>query len=297
MKANWKQLIFSLLLLFGTAISVCVSAQIDEKKTKETMVLIPGAIFEMGQGKDDIPKLQEIFKIGRAELFAEEVPKHRVKLSSLYLDKYEVTNAEFKRFLDSNPDWRKDRVPAELHNGKYLSDWNVNDFPSGKANYPVVFVNWHAAVAYCQAQGKRLPTEAEWEFAARGGRENKVFPWGDEMPDKTRVNFGESGFGAAVAVGSYPANGHGLFDMAGNVWEFLADEWAAYSGQNKLQVNPVAGGDFFLSETYRQVKTRRAIRGGSYGAGPVNLRVTYRDSHLPTNAGDHVGFRCAKNAK
>ena len=297
MKANWKQPIFFLLLLIGTATFIPLAAQLDKRKTKETMGLIPGGTFEMGQAKGDIQKLQQIFKISRADLFVEEEPKHRVKLNSFYLDKYEVTNSEFKRFIDSNPIWAKDKTPSELHNGKYLSDWIGNNIPAGKPDFPVAFVSWYAAVAFCQAQGKRLPTEAEWEFAARGGHENRAFPWGDEMPDKTQANFAESGFGATVAVGSYAPNGYGLFDMAGNVWEFLADEWAPYSDKVKLQVNPVAGGDFFLKDTYRQIKTRRAIRGGSYGAGPVNLRVTYRDSHLPTNAGDHVGFRCAKNGK
>ena len=98
MKANWKQPIFFLLLLIGTAIFIPLAAQLDKRKTKETMGLIPGGTFEMGQAKGDIQKLQQIFKISRADLFVEEEPKHRVKLNSFYLDKYEVTNSEFKRF-------------------------------------------------------------------------------------------------------------------------------------------------------------------------------------------------------
>ena len=116
------------------------------------------------------------------------------------------------------------------------------------------------------------------------------------MPDKTLVNFSQSGINATVTVGSYPANGYGLFDMAGNVWEFTADQWSTYSNTSKPQADPVAGGDRFEGSSYLQVKTRRVIRGGSYGASPVNLRVTYRDSHLPTNAAAYVGFRCAKDA-
>jgi formylglycine-generating enzyme required for sulfatase activity len=111
----------------------------------------------------------------------------------------------------------------------------------------------------------------------------KSFPWGDEMPDKSRANFSASGLKAPTAVASYPANGYGLFDMAGNVWEFLADEWQKYPGK--------ANGE----PDYRQVKTRRALRGGSFGGSPVNLRVTYRDSHSPENSVEHVGFRCAMN--
>lgn len=271
--------------------------QIPQKKAtiKPSIVLIPAATFEMGQSKDDVPKLQKIFDIDRADVFYEQLPKHRVKLDSFYLDKYEVTNAEFKRFLDRNPAWRKAKIPIAFHNGKYLSDWDGDNFPKDKANHPVVFVSWYAAVAFCQAQGKRLPTEAEWEYAARGGLVGKLFPWGDEPADKSRLNFGESRYGAAISVGSYPPNGYGLFDMAGNVWEFLADEWAAYSDANAISINPVSGRSFFVRNDYRDIKTRRALRGGSYGAGPLNLLVTYRDSHLPGNTGDHVGFRCAKN--
>ncbi|HRH46019.1 MAG TPA: SUMF1/EgtB/PvdO family nonheme iron enzyme [Pyrinomonadaceae bacterium] len=269
------------------------NAQKTAKSSK--MTLIKGATFEMGTDKTDIPNLQKIFNINHAELFLEETPRHKVKLDSFYLDQYEVTNADFKRFLDKNLNWQKDKIPAEFHNGKYLQDWDSNEFPKGKENYPVVFVTWYAAVAFCQAQGKRLPTEAEWEYAARGGLQNKIFPWGNEMPDKTRVNFSESNLKGATKVGSYPSNGYGLFDMAGNVWEFLADEWQLYSSTTEIQVNPVAGGDYFLTDSYRQIKTRRALRGGSYGGAPINLLVTYRDSHLPTNAGDHVGFRCAQN--
>lgn len=254
------------------------------------MALIPGATFEMGQDAADIPKLQERFGVRRAEMFSEETPKHRVTIGAFYLDRTEVTNKQFKRFVDQNPEWQKERIAAEYHNGKYLQHWNGNDFPAGQENYPVVFVSWHAAAAFCRSQGKRLPTEAEWEFAARGGLEGKAFPWGDEMPDKSRANYSDSGLKEVAVVGGYLANGYGLYDMAGNAWEFLADEWKKY---------PLDAGDpsgLFKDRSYLAVKTRRALRGGSYGGAPVNMRVTFRDSHQPENAGDHVGFRCAMSS-
>jgi formylglycine-generating enzyme required for sulfatase activity len=258
------------------------------------MVLVPGAVFYMGTDPAEIQPLQQLFGVNRADIFSAEVPKHKVTLSPFYLDKHEVTNAEFKRFIDANPQWRRDRIPAKLHNGSYLKYWNGENYPPGKANHPVVNVIWYAAVAFCQGAGKRLPTEAEWEYAARGGLKNKIFPWGDEPADKRRANYGASGVGDTVAVGSYPANCYGLFDMAGNVWEFLADEWRPYP--SAPQVNPVAGGNLYTDDSFYLVTTRRVIRGGSRGGAPVNLRVAYRDSHPPEGARDFVGFRCAQSA-
>lgn len=283
------------------AVAIVISALSDataqshrKDRLKERAVLIKGGTFQMGIAESEIPDLQKMFNIKRAELFREASPKHSILLSDFYFDKTEVTNAAFKTFLDRNPEWQKDKIGSEYHNGKYLQKWSSGAFPTGEAKFPVVFVSWHAAAAYCRSVGMRLPTEAEWEYAARGGMAGKLFPWGDSMPDRTRLNFADSGFEKAIAVASYKPNGYGLFDMAGNVWEYLADEWQAYPADASIQSNPVAGGDLFGSgESYRDVKTRRVIRGGSYGAGPVNLLVTYRDSHLPNNAGDHVGFRCA----
>ena len=153
-------------------------------------------------------------------------------------------------------------------------------------------MSWYAAVAYCQWAGNHLPTEAEWEYAARGGLTGKAFPWGDEPADKTRANYEGSGIGGTTPVGSYPANRYGLFDMAGNVWEYLADEWGPYP--SSPQINPVAGGNLFLDSRFSTVTTRRVIRGGSWGGAPINLRVAYRDSHPPESAKDFVGFRCAE---
>ncbi|HKP70701.1 MAG TPA: SUMF1/EgtB/PvdO family nonheme iron enzyme, partial [Pyrinomonadaceae bacterium] len=241
-----------------------------------------GATFEMGIASGDIPGVMQKFGVRRAELFQEETPKHKVTIGSFYLDRTEVTNEQFKKFLDKNSAWQKDKIAANYHNGKYLQNWSNGNFPAGQEKYPVTFISWYAATSYCQAQGKRLPTEAEWEYATRGGLVGKEFPWGDDMPDKTRANYSATGIGAPTAVAMYPANGYGLHDMAGNVWEFLADEW------NKYSTASVSATTDFL-----KVTTRRALRGGSFGGAPVNLRITYRDSHSPENAVEHVGFRCA----
>jgi formylglycine-generating enzyme required for sulfatase activity len=256
------------------------------------MVRVPGGTMQMGISTAEIPSLQNTFHIDRPELFQDEVPKHSVTLDAFHIDKFPVTNAQFKKFTDAHPEWQADRIPRALNNGDYLKHWKEPTAFTTKADHPVVNVNWYAAVAYCRWAGKRLPTEAEWEHAARGGL-NALFPWGDQPVDNTRANFSGSGLGTTSPVGSYPANGFGLFDMAGNVWQFLADEWKPYSAAP--QKNPVAGGNLFVEgDAFLQVKTRRVIRGGSFGGGLVNFWVEYRDSHSPENARDFVGFRCAK---
>lgn len=270
-----------------------VAAQRARDASKEA--LIPGGTFEMGTDAADLVRLQQVFGIKRAEVFSSEVPRHTVTLSPFYIDRREVTNAQFKKFLDRHPAWRPGNVAARLHNGNYLKHWKDGAYPEGRADHPVVNVSWYAAVSYCRWAGGRLPTEAEWEFAARGGLVGRAFPWGDEMPDETRANFSASGVGDTVRVGVYAANGYGLFDMAGNVWEYLADEWGVYT--SAPQTNPVAGGNLFtVGDAFLGVSTRRVLRGGSFGGAPVNLRVAYRDSHPPEGAQPFVGFRCARPA-
>jgi len=258
------------------------------------MAFIAGATFQMGVEREDLQRLQKFFEIQDPRFFDPEIPKHTVTVSSFYLDKRLVTNAQFEKFARENPSWQANRIAAQFHNGHYLEHWKANGAPPEQAKHPVVNVSWYAAVAYCQWKGKRLPTEAEWEYAAKGGL-NGIFPWGDEAADQKMANYAGSKIGTTTAVAGYPANGYGLFDMAGNAWEYLADEWTPY--RSDAQTNPIAGGDYFASgDSYQLVTTRRVIRGGSWGGEPVNLWVEYRDSHAPNNAKDFVGFRCAKPA-
>jgi len=222
--------------------------------------------------------------------FENEVPAHRVTLGDFELDRHEVTKAQFAFFVAERPEWRKERLPAASHNGRYLEDWTDGRHPGGQGANPVVFVTWQAAQAYCRWAGGRLPTEAEWEFAARGGGDAE-FPWGDSPPSPDRANYGASGHGRPVTVGSYPPNRLGLFDMAGNVWELVLDAWQDRYTESS-QPDPVAGGPVTDEELVR-VKGRRVLRGGSFGASVVNLRTRWRDSHETANAAAFVGFRCA----
>lgn len=214
------------------------------------MVVVPAGEFTMGSNELD-----------------GERPPHRVHLDGYRIDKYEVTNTLYKRFLDATG-WA-----APL----YWSDANRNG-PS----QPVVGVSWHDADAYCRWAGKRLPTEAEWEKAARGGDERR-YPWGEDW-DQTRANGDMSK--TTRPVGSYP-NGvspYGVHDMAGNVREWVADWYGSRHYARAPQKNPTgpASGE------------GRVLRGGSWSHLPMILRSASRDSDSPEVPGADRGFRCAK---
>jgi formylglycine-generating enzyme required for sulfatase activity len=261
------------------------------------MVRIPAATFQMGSAEAEIQRLRALFPRLPNEVLDAERPQHPVTLSAFRMDRTEVTRRAFQECLRQQPQWTRERLGGALRNENYLRDWRGTVAPAGTERVPVVDITWHAAAAFCAWRGARLPSEAEWEFAARGGLAMPVYPWGDMPPDASRANYAVSGIRHAVAVGSYPPNGYGLFDMAGNVWEFTADEWAPYAATpaapfpdraSRTVAAPGAGSDAIMAVT-----SRRVIRGGSWAGAPLNLRVSYRDSHPPLNATDFVGFRCA----
>jgi formylglycine-generating enzyme len=274
----------------GVGTRTCQTKQTND--APGSMVFLRGGTTRMGIDAGEVQHFTRIFAVSDPQLFRDELPRHQVKLDDFYLDRYLVTEAEFFKFVDANPQWKPSRLPAHLDNGNYLKHWQGSNTFDSNSQHPVVNVNWYAAVAYCRWTGKRLPTEAEWEYAARGGYE-VLFPWGNEHADRTRANYSGAGLHATTPVGTYPPNPYALFDMAGNVWEYLADEWHPYP--SIAQTNPIAGGDRFKSGTaFLQVKTRRVIRGGSFEGDPINLWVEYRDSHPPDGSRPFVGFRCAK---
>jgi sulfatase modifying factor 1 len=251
-------------------------------------VLVPGGTFRMGTPASSIPELKRRYALRFTGVFENEVPDHAVTLGAFRMDRCEVTNDRFSRFASSRPEWSRGKLPPEMHNGRYLELWRDGVSPASKAEHPVVFVTWHAAEAFCEWAGGRLPSEAEWEYAARAGGESE-FPWGDRLPSPDLANYSASGVGETKAVGSYPPNPLGLHDMAGNVWEFVLDAWeASYSAEP--QTEPVAGGA--LPSDIRAVRGRRVIRGGSFGGAVANLRTRWRDSHEVSNAVGFVGFRC-----
>ncbi|RKU19587.1 hypothetical protein C6500_10480 [Candidatus Poribacteria bacterium] len=256
-----------------------------------TMALIPAGEFQMGSNDP--------------ESNANEQPVHTVYVDAFYMDTHEVTNLDYKRFVLANPQWQKSRIPSSLQNLKhdraYLQSWNGNDYPMGKANHPVVDVGWNAAVAYSKWAGKRLPTEAEWEKAARGGKAGLKYPWGNTI-STANANYGQRWDGKSILtrrVGSYTANGYGLYDMAGNVWEWCLDAhdkdfYFSSPPRNPLSdVNTIANIDLLndINATHRTIH-----RGGSYSDSAPHLRVSTRASRSSTKAVyPYIGFRCVKD--
>jgi formylglycine-generating enzyme required for sulfatase activity len=214
---------------------------------------IPAGTFQMGC----VPKDE---RCG-----TDEYPRHAVTLTRAFeLMTTEVTVGMFRAYMkaiDEQPAW------------------------STAPNHPVVIVTWEEADEFCRAAGGRLPTEAEWEHAARGGRADTVFPWGNQPPTSAASAPTGAAFesDAAKTVGSFAPNGYGLFDVAGNVWEWVSDWSSIYPEDGRT--NPEG------NESGRT----RIVRGGSYGDDPSNLRLSNRTPNQPDRVNVNVGFRCARD--
>ena len=181
---------------------------------QDSMILIPAGEFEMGCNDSDIPD--------------DEKPAHSVYVDAFYIDKYPVTNSQYKEFIDANSQWRNlgwfdYHHIFKLRDSDYLLNWFKGNYPAGKADHPVNWISWHAAMAYANWIGKRLPTEAEWEKAARGGLTGQKFPWGQIVND-SYANY-DKRVAETTPVGKYPENGYGLGDIVGNISEWCLDQW------------------------------------------------------------------------
>ncbi len=213
----------------------------------EGMVYIPGGTLRMGrEGGDKF-----------------ERPTHSVAVAPFFMDRTEVTNEQYQKFITET--------------GRNApSHWQAGAFATEEGKFPVVNVSWQDAAEYARWSGRRLPTEAEWEFAARG-TQAKLYPWGEKW-ETGRSNTREGGAGRIVAVGSFPqgASQFGILDLSGNVWEWTANELTSYADSNQV----LAPG--------------RVIRGGAWDVPRDRATATYRGVVQPERAYDKTGFRCAK---
>jgi formylglycine-generating enzyme required for sulfatase activity len=310
------------------------------------MVWVPGGEFTMGTDSD----------LGRPE----ERPAHRVRVNGFWIDATEVTNAQFRSFVEATgyvttaekppdvdeilrqsppgtPPPPKERLvpgslvfsptdgPVQLRDFSQWWKWTPGacwkhpDGPGssieGKDDHPVVHVSWDDAVAYAAWAGKRLPSEAEWEFAARGGSDQKPYAWGDAKPGaggKWQANIWQGsfpyrnvaadGFAGTAPVKSFPANGHGLYDVAGNVWEWCADWYQRdlYRERAGTTVIDNPNGPERSNDPARPFVQQRVQRGGSFLCSDeycTRYRPSARHGGSPDTGMSHVGFRCVKSAE
>jgi formylglycine-generating enzyme required for sulfatase activity len=248
------------------------------------LVYVPAGEFLMGSTDSD------------TLASSDEKPLHTVYLNAFWIDQTEVTNTMFALFVKNNSyltdaerngsswafidaNWNK--VPG--------ADWQHPLGPSsslaGKENHPVVDVSWNDAVAYCEWAGLRLPSEAEWEKAARG-TDGRTYPWGNSSPNCSLANYSACG-GTTEAVGIHPsgASPFGVLDMAGNVWEWVNDWYSETYYIQSPDSNPAgpSGG------------TSKVLGGGSWFNSGGDIRSTIRGRGGPDYTGDYIGFRCARS--
>jgi len=247
---------YILILLFCFSVGLTAQKKTEKSSAYEGMVLIPAGNFQMGSNDWDL----------------NEKPVHTVQISSFYIDKYEVTNGEYKKCVDAG----SCSVPSERESytrSRYYGDSRYD-------NYPVIYVDWSQAKSYCEWKGGRLPTEAEWEYAARGGLRGMKYPNGDSI-SQSEANYRGSD---TVNVGSYSPNGYGLYDMGGNVWEWTNDwyEDNYYKSSPSRDPKGPSNGEY------------RVVRGGSWDSYSNFIRVSYRNYSSPELMYDFGGFRCTR---
>ena len=342
---RWGWVVAWVLLAGAVAAGAYLVSPVDPNappgRVPEGMAWVPGGWFFMGSdeamGIDPKPNSQ---------------PVHRVWVDGFWMDKHEVTNSQFAQFVEETgyktlaerppeEDLRNKALPQFRDIGAFSlvfqppkecpedctncdqwwkvvagADWRHPQGPAssiaGKENHPVVHVAWHDAVEYARWAGKRLPTEAEWERAARGGLERKRYYWGDElrpegqwMANSFQGRFpsedsGEDGHAGLAPVGSYPANAYGLHDMAGNVWEWC-DDWYRPGfevGAEGSQRNPT--GPASSVDTRGGGESMRVLRGGSFLCADsycARYRAGGRQPGEVSTGQSHTGFRCVQSPK
>jgi iron(II)-dependent oxidoreductase len=243
--------------LFLLALALCNLLHAQESPAG--MVLIPAGEFTMGKDTPNKTDWQ---------------PEHKVHIDAFFMDQCEVTNKQYYDFCTAT----KNPLPEFWGDSQFKCSLECPD-------HPVVGVSYYEAEKYARWAEKRLPTEAEWEYAARGGFPSGTFPWGEQI-DSMKANYGKK-YKTTLKVGTFKPNGYGLFDISGNVWEWTSDNYSDSYYENSPDQNP-------KGPTTGRFKV---IRGGSWHSGAMCNQTYYRNG-LPGSWVDFaVGFRCAKNIK
>lgn len=236
------------------------------------LVLIPAGPFPMG-----VPK-------GDRDGGRDEYPNHVVMLDAYYIDKFEVTNGRYWEFVRATG-----HRPPQHPKDPTRNLWHGTVPPESIADRPAINVDWFDAEAYCKWAGRRLPTEAEWEKAARG-TDDRRFPWGNVEPTHKHLNFNQrwQGEKTLMPVGSYEAgkSPYGVYDMAGNVWEWVADWYDAYYYEKSPARNPKGPA----------TGTRKVLRSSGWEVETPLVRSVTRVMSDPLNRNHSTGFRCAADA-
>ena len=272
----YNERVFFAFFIVVTFLSACEIAPdpLSSKGVSEVdgkaMMLVPAGEFIMGTNRTD-PENTHL-KIGTVKpLYKDQHPEHKVHLDAFYIDQYEVTNREYKRFIDTTqfPD-----LPGH---------WEEGTFPEGKGGLPVTNITWREAFTYALWAGKRLPTEAQWEKAARG-TDGRLFPWGDEY-NKGWANVGIDGAKALAAGGSYPKDVSPfiIYDMAGNVMEWTSSWYQPYPG-NAYQFKK-------FGKEFKVLRGNGFQKGGHYFLEAYRYAF-YRTEAKPDEYFENVGFRC-----
>jgi formylglycine-generating enzyme required for sulfatase activity len=270
-RVSWTAVALSICLWWDPLAAASQLAPSQKPQAEHGMVLIPAGEFTMGSDKSD-PAPPKGFVMLKPR-YLDEHPAHKVNVPAFWIDAYEVTNAQY---LEAVQQAKQPQPPF----------WEKGRYPSGGGEQPVTQVTWGDARNYCAWRGKRLPTEAEWEKAARGA-DSREFPWGNEF-DAKKANTGLSTQQGLAPVGSFAAgkSPYGVYDMVGNVWEWVEDWYRPYPGSTYTS-------DYFGERM-------KVIRGGGWEGthhdSPHQYRAAYRffaPPNLPLGDG---GFRCAKDA-
>lgn len=256
------------------------------------MVLVPAGEFIMGNNAEDVlADCKKVISDCQLDWFKDQEPPHQVFLDEFYMDIYEVTNILYKACVDAGACAAPQNTSSKTHSN-YYGNSEFSDFP-------VIYIDWSQATAYCKWRGANLPSEAQWEKAARG-TDGRTYPWGNKF-DGTRANFCDKncplnwsdkstndGYADVAPVGSFEEgkSPYGIYDLAGNVFEWTADWYSDTYYQNSPFSNPL-GPD---SGRYR------VLHGGSWSDYAFSLRAPYRLGFKPGEISDSLGFRCAKDA-